>query len=92
MNLLRGERALDMDASLSLLEIVVAVADFPQEQVLSGDLGTIVEVYDRPTLAYEVEFVNPDGSTRALLTLAPDQVRRLAETDVITTRPLSLAA
>ena len=76
----------------ALLETVVTTTDFPEAQVLPGDLGTIVEIYHAPQLAYEVEFVNPDGTTRALLTLLPNQVRRLAPTDVLTTRPLSLAA
>jgi Domain of unknown function (DUF4926) len=78
-----------MDNSLSLLDTVIATADIPAEQVLKGDVGTIVEVYTNPNLAYEVEFVNPDGSTRALLTLTPDQLRKLSPTDVITTRPMA---
>jgi hypothetical protein len=77
---------------LSLLDTVIVTVNFPDQQVLAGDLGTIVEVYSDPSPAYEVEFVNPDGSTRALLTLAPDQVRALAPTDVLTTRQLPLAA
>jgi len=81
-----------MDKSSSLLDTVIATVDFPEQQVLAGDLGTIVEIYTYPTLAYEVEFVNPDGSTRALLTLTPDQVRELSENDVITTRPLAIVA
>jgi hypothetical protein len=40
----------------------------------------------------EVEFVNPDGSTCALLTLAPDQMRKLQSTDVLTTRRVPPAA
>jgi hypothetical protein len=81
-----------MDYALSLLDSVISAVDVPEHQVLAGDLGTIVEIYTYPTLAYEVEFVNPDGSTRALLTLTPDQVRRLTANDVITTRPLVVAA
>ncbi len=92
LNPSRGERENKMDKSLALLDTVIATTDFPENQVLNGDLGTIVEVYTNPALAYEVEFVNPDGSTRALLTLTPTQVRRLSRTDVITTRPLSVAA
>lgn len=61
-------------------------------QVLAGDLGTIVEIYTEPQLAYDVECVNADGSTRALVTLAPEQVRRLAPADVLTTRQMPLAA
>jgi hypothetical protein len=80
-----------MKTSYELLDVVIASLDVPEEQVLRGDLGTIVEIYDVPTRAYEVEFVNPDGSTRALLTLLPNQVRHLSEQDVLTTRSLALA-
>jgi hypothetical protein len=81
-----------MDSMLDLLDTVIAATNFPEHKVLAGDLGAVVEVYTTPTLAYEVEFVNPDGSTRALLTLAPSQVRRLSAADVLTTRQLPLAA
>lgn len=81
-----------MDASIELLDTVVTTVNFPDHKVLAGDLGAVVEVYTTPHLAYEVEFVNPDGSTRALLTLAPYQVRRLSPADVLTTRQLPLAA
>jgi hypothetical protein len=73
-----------------MLETIIATANFPEHQVLAGDLGTIVEIYHQPRLAYEVEFVNPNGSTRALLTLLPEQVRRLSSADVLTTRQLPL--
>ena len=81
-----------MNKIMTLLDTVIATIDLTDQQVLAGDLGTIVEIYAEPTLAYEVEFVNPDGTTRALLTLTPNQVRPLSETDVITTRPLAVAA
>ena len=81
-----------MDPILSLLDTVIAATNFPDYKVLAGDLGAVVEVYAAPSLAYEVEFVNPDGSTRALLTLAPSQVRPLSPADVLTTRQMALAA
>ncbi|HEY4724236.1 MAG TPA: DUF4926 domain-containing protein [Anaerolineae bacterium] len=81
-----------MSTSLSMLETVIVTTSFPDQQVLAGDLGTIVEVYTDPYLAYDVEFVNPDGSTRALLTLTPEQVRRLLPTDILTTRQLLVIA
>jgi hypothetical protein len=81
-----------MDDTLNLLDTVVTVSNFPEHKVLAGDVGAIVEIYDTPSLAYEVEFVNPGGNTRALLTLAPSQVRRLSAEDVLTTRQSALAA
>ena len=77
--------------TLKLLETVIATVNVPDHGILAGDLGTVVEIYTTPTLAYEVEFVNTDGSTRALVTLAPDQIRRLSSVDVLTTRQLPLA-
>ena len=81
-----------MDTTLNLLDTVIAAISFSEYKVLAGDLGAVVEVYTAPLLAYEVEFVNPDGSTRALLTLAPSQIRRLSPADVLTTRQMALAA
>lgn len=40
-----------------------------------GSVGTVVMVYTRPNLAYEVEFANDQGRTLALVTLLPGQVR-----------------
>lgn len=78
--------------SIALLDTVIITVDLLEYQVLAGDLSTIVEIYDEPTLGDDVEFVNPDGSTRALLTVYPEQVRSLMATDVLTTRQISLAA
>lgn len=81
-----------MGTELDLLDTVVAMTNIPEHKVLAGDLGAVVEVYTTPILAYDVEFVNPDGSTRAVLTLAAHQVRRLSAEDVLTTRQFPLAA
>ena len=37
-------------------------------------VGAVVMVFTRPRLAYEVEFVDEDGATRALATLLPRQI------------------
>lgn len=75
-----------------LLDTVIVTIDPSHEEVLAGDLGTIVDIYDDPNPANEVEFVNPNGTTRALLTLSPDQIRPLSEHDVLTTRQSAVAA
>jgi hypothetical protein len=77
---------------LAILETIIVTVNVPDYQVLAGDIGTVVEIYPTPQLAYEIEFVNPDGSTRALLTLAAAQVRRLSAADVLTTRQIPIAA
>jgi Domain of unknown function (DUF4926) len=46
----------------------------PQIGLSRGALGAVVMVFTRPRLAYEVEFVDEDGTTRALTTLLPKQL------------------
>ena len=36
-----------------------------------GDLATVVEVYRSPTLGYELECSNSDGTTEWLITFSP---------------------
>jgi hypothetical protein len=69
-----------------LMETVVATIDIPDEGVLAGDVGTIVDVYTQGATAYEVEFTTAEGTSRAMVTLAPAHIRRLTPTDVLTTR------
>lgn len=45
-----------------------------------GDRGTIVEIYNNG-VAYEVEFVNSNGNTKALLTLEPSDIRCIGNRD-----------
>lgn len=63
---------------LKELEVVVLIVDLPLHHLTAGDLGTIVFVYNQDE-AYEVEFVATDGSTIAVETLRPDQLRKASE-------------
>lgn len=60
------------------LDRVAITRDLPQEGLKAGDAGTVVGVHTEPTEAYTVEFVNPDGSERALCTLTPELLRPAA--------------
>jgi hypothetical protein len=55
------------------LECVQLRADLPGHGLKTGEVGTIVHVFDTAD-AYLVEFVNDDGSTRALAELTPRQI------------------
>ncbi len=48
--------------------------NIPNEIVKKGMLGTIIEVFETPRKAFEVEFVDDGGRTRAQLTLEPHQI------------------
>jgi hypothetical protein len=51
-----------------LLDIVAVLNSAGQPDVEVGDVGTVVEVL--PPDGLEVEFLNPDGHTRCVATLA----------------------
>lgn len=62
---------------LKLLDVVVLRQDIPDEGLHAGAQGTIVDIYDEPCLAYEVEFCDNLGKTIALLALLPAQIERI---------------
>ncbi|WP_022803274.1 DUF4926 domain-containing protein [Deinococcus ficus] len=59
---------------MKLLDTVRLNQDLPNEGLRAGAIGVIVEVYTTPDCAYEVEFVNDDGSTRAMRPLRQEQL------------------
>ncbi|MDP3733081.1 MAG: DUF4926 domain-containing protein [Candidatus Daviesbacteria bacterium] len=63
------------------LEIVALNHYISEYGLKEGDTGTIVEVYDNGS-AFEVEFINPQGETIALLTLNPSDIRSLKHNPV----------
>lgn len=66
------------------LDTVVLSHDLPAHGLRAGDLGAVVEVYEPDGL--EVEFVTAAGRTEALVTLGLDDVRPIAETDLVSVR------
>ncbi len=54
--------------------VVVATKDLSTD-VKRGCVGTIVMIYDNPSLAYEVEFFKTNGDTIELLTVKPDDIK-----------------
>lgn len=55
------------------LDVVALTHSIEENGLSEGDTGTIVEVYGN-NKAYEVEFVNETGKTKALLTLNPSDI------------------
>jgi len=72
------------------LDTVVLVRDLPAHDLLAGDLGAVVEVYEPDGV--EVEFVTASGRTNALVTLNVDDVRHIADTDLVAVRSLARSA
>ena len=72
------------------LQTVVLNRDLPEHALRSGDLGTVVQVYEPDGL--EVEFVSASGKTEALVTLKDADVRAVADGDLISVRQLDRSA
>ena len=70
---------------LSEHSMVVLKREMADAGLAAGDVGAIVQVYGQGE-AYEVEFVDGDGSTVALLTLDAADVRPLGEGELLHAR------
>ena len=68
-----------MPGTFRLLQVVRLVRDLPQEQLRKGMVGTVIEVFESPRVAYEVEFVDGKGRTTAQLALAGDDLEPALE-------------
>jgi hypothetical protein len=69
-----------------VLDTTVRDRDLPNHGLRRGDLGAVVEVYEPNGL--EVEFVMASGRTAAMLTLTAQDVRPVADDDLVSVRPL----
>ncbi len=72
------------------LDTVVLDRDMPDLGLRRGDLGAVVAVYEPDGL--EVEFVTAAGRTEAVVTLTAADVRAIAETDMVSVRPVRKSA
>ncbi len=67
------------------LDTVVLARDIEKHGLRRGDLGAVVHVYENGK-AIEVEFVNAEGKTVALLTLDSSKVRGIKKNDMLHVR------
>jgi len=61
---------------MELHDVVELAVDLPDEGLAAGSVGTVIHVFDKPDLAYEVEFTDENGKTLAMVPLTPQQLRR----------------
>ncbi|HEX5502531.1 MAG TPA: DUF4926 domain-containing protein, partial [Thermomicrobiales bacterium] len=64
------------------LDLVVLTRDIPDEHLRQGDVGTVVHRY-ADGRAFEVEFATAAGTTIAVLTLGPGDIRPLGGRDLL---------
>ncbi|MCI0694249.1 DUF4926 domain-containing protein [candidate division KSB1 bacterium] len=77
-----------------LFSRVILIEDLPEENLLAGDMGTIVECHpatdDYPE-GYEVEFFSADGETLAVVSVPATALRAATRKDMLHVRELVLA-
>ena len=71
-------------------DCVVLTADFPDEGLVAGDVGTVVHIH-KGGEGYEVEFMTLTGETVAIVTLLAAQMRPLNRRDLAHSRELAPA-
>lgn len=67
-------------SKLELLSVVALLQDLPDEGLVRGQIGTVVEVLS--SSAALVEFCDREGRTYALATLSADSLMRLHDRPV----------
>jgi hypothetical protein len=71
--------------TIRTLDVVVLTRDLPEQGLRRGDLGAVVEQYGPDAIG--VEFVAASGRTQALVTLRHEDLRPVADDDLVAVRP-----
>ncbi|MGR3173127.1 MAG: DUF4926 domain-containing protein [Candidatus Scalindua sp.] len=69
---------------------IVLSKDLPTEGLLSGDVGTVVHIYNKGE-AFEVEFMTLEGETVTVVTLPSSQIRAVGKRDIAHARKLAVS-
>jgi len=63
------------------LDVVEVLEDLPEYDIKKGEIGVVVEAFDNPDEAYDLEFVDESGtSSRFAYSVKPSQIRSADET------------
>lgn len=73
--------------SIKLFDRIVLTADLPDGTFKTGDVGTVVEVYNDGE-AYEIEFFALDNSTLGVKTVPENLIKPVSARMVLHTREL----
>lgn len=70
------------------LDTIVLNQDITDLHLKKGDLGTVVHIYEKGQ-AMEIEVVRADGKTVGVFTATPNQIRPLAESEILRVRDVA---
>jgi len=60
--------------SFTPFDVVTLKVDVPEENLYRGMKGVVIDIYEKPEKAYEVEFCDSEGRTISQIALLPDQI------------------
>ncbi len=75
--------------TIELYSRVVLTRDIPEENLLNGDVATVVEEHrdeSGDVIGYEVELFSASGETLAVASVPSDAIRKATASDRVTTR------
>ena len=55
----------------------VRVLNDTEYGIKKGEIGAIIMVYDEPREAYEVEFINEDGTQKSQVVFQPNEIEKV---------------
>ena len=61
------------------LDVVRVKKAFPERGVVAGEVGAVVLAFSKPYEAYEVEFVEPDGTVKATFAIRAENLEKPSE-------------
>lgn len=67
---------------LSIFNVITLMQDVPEEGLCKGMVGTVIDVFTEPVLAYEVEFCDTSGRTIGQSALLPEQLRLATDAEI----------
>ncbi len=71
------------------LDTVVLLRDIKNQGLKRGDIGAVVHKYSN-NKALEVEFVTGEGKTISVLTVTPEDIRRMGKQEILHARTLAV--
>lgn len=77
-----------VEETIERFSTVVLTEDLPEEELVAGDSGTAIDIYDEGA-AYEVEFFALSGDTIAVATVESKMIRPATRGDVTHSRVTS---
>ncbi len=65
--------------TIQLHDLIEVIKDIPEKKIKKGMMGTVIVVFEKPSLAYDVEFCDNYGRALIWDNLLPNQVKKVGK-------------